>query len=422
MILTVRRVLLGSSDLNWAFTDQAIVSAANFVTNIIIARALGLEAFGRFGFAWITIQLLNAVLSSLVAIPMMSVGPKQPKSGVDAYYGAVFFHQAIACAIFFLMTWAGANVSDTLVPQWRIGELALPLAAGSAGFQFQDFLRRYFFSRNRPGVAFANDCVKYVGQVLVLLLVMHFRTPTVAEVLWVIAVTSLAALLLGSIAVEGVSFGWDAPIQLEVMSRHWRFSKWLVVSSLLQWGSANLFQVAAGVCLGASVAGALRAAIILCAVTNIVFQGLLNVVPVRAAAALAHGGKTPFLNELYSATLHGAMGVLIVSMLLASAPEFWLSALFGDALSGYGTVLRWYALLQPIMFVEVPLAAGLRAIELTRPFFFEYLTANLITLVSIYPLMIQFGVIGIMVERWITWSIQLLLLGRALGCGLRRIV
>jgi O-antigen/teichoic acid export membrane protein len=421
MIAEVQRLLLRSSHLNWALTDQAMVSAANFATSIIVARALGLEAFGRFGFAWTAIQLLTGVVSSLVAMPMMSIGPKQPKSGVPGYYGAVFFHQALVSGILFFVTWSGAVASDILVPHWRIGELALPLAAANAGYQFQDFLRRYFFSRNRPDVAFANDCIRYLGQLVILLLLMHFRALTVPEVLWVITLTSLGALLIGGMAVQDVAFGWDAQIQVEVTRRHWRFSKWLIISNFLQWGSANLYHIAAGVWLGISVAGALRATGSLCGVTNIVFLGLINIVPVRAAMALEHRGKIPFLTELRRATLLGGTGVLVVSAVVASVPEFWLRAAFGEAFSGYGTILRWYALIQPLIFLEVPLAAGLRALEDSRPFFFEYLMANLITVVLIFPLMIQFGVIGVMIEISIMWAAQVLILSLALRRRLQRV-
>jgi O-antigen/teichoic acid export membrane protein len=243
---------------------------------------------------------------------------------------------------------------------------------------------------------------------------MHFRVLTVAEVLWVIALTSAAALFMGGIAVEGVNFGWDARIQVDVTTRHWHFSKWLIISNFLQWGSANLFQIATALWLGISVAGALRAAVYLCAVTNIALQGLLNIVPVRAAMAIEHGGKIPFLAELRRATLLGGAGIIVVSAVVASVPEFWLQAAFGEAFSGYGTIVRWYALLQPLIFLEVPLAAGLRAVEDSRPFFFEYLAANLITLVLIFPLMIQFGVIGVMINISITWPLQILILGLAL--------
>ena len=38
--------------VNWAFADQVVVSGANFITGLILARGLGLEGFGVFTLAW----------------------------------------------------------------------------------------------------------------------------------------------------------------------------------------------------------------------------------------------------------------------------------------------------------------------------------------------------------------------------------
>jgi O-antigen/teichoic acid export membrane protein len=421
MMETVRRFLLGASQLNWALADQAIVSAANFATNIVVARTLGLEAFGRFSFMWITIQLLNGTLNALVAIPMMSIGPKQPENGAPLYYGTVFFQQAVIGGICFLLTWGGAIVSNALMPEWRVTELALPLAAASAGYLLQDFLRRYFFSRHRPDAAFVNDCVRYLGQVMVLSLLIRFGVPTVAEVLWVIAVTSAAAVSTGTLSIEDVNGRWDRRNQIEVMTRHWRFSKWLVCSSVLQWGSNNLYLIAAGAYLGASAAGGLRAAANLIAVTNVAFLALSNIVSVIAAKEFSKGGKSALLAELYRTTLLSGTGVLVVCILIGLTPEFWLRMAFGETFSGYGNIVRWFAFIQPIILLEVLLTAVLRAIEFTTPLLFEVLIANLVTAMLIYPLMTRFGVIGVMVELSITWPIQLLILALALRLRLQRI-
>ncbi len=50
-------------------------------------------------------------------------------------------------------------MSGVFFPEWRVEGLALPLACIAVAYQLQDFLRRYFFTRNRGVTAFGNDAV-----------------------------------------------------------------------------------------------------------------------------------------------------------------------------------------------------------------------------------------------------------------------
>ena len=73
-----------------------------------------------------------------------------------------------------------------------------------------------------------------------------------------------------------------------------------------------------------------------------------------------------------------------------------LGFVFGDDYSGYGYLLRWYAVIYLGLFLTLPLHAGLRAIEFTRPLFLASLAGTLFTLVSVYPLIYWLGLTGVM--------------------------
>src|SRR6202035_433144 len=64
-------------------------------------------------------------------------------------------------------------------------------------FLMQDWLRRYYFAAGKSQDAVWNDVISYIGQALLLLVLMFTHALTVNTAFWSIALTSAAAFLLG---------------------------------------------------------------------------------------------------------------------------------------------------------------------------------------------------------------------------------
>ncbi len=411
MIQAAARLLSRYSHVNWALADQTMVSGVNFLTGILLARYLGLAEFGRFTLAWMVVLFANSIQHAIIISPMMSIGPKQSDAEMPAYYGAVMVHQVIFGVLVFTLVWAGVEASAVLFPEWRVGGLGLPLAAAAIAFQIQDCLRRYFFTRGRGGAAFANDAVRYLGQLAVLFWWFQVAPMDSTRTLWVIAAAAVAAAFYGAFLVERVE--WSPAIHRSTTSRHWRFSRWLTASALMQWTAGNLFIVAAGALLGASAVGALKAAQNLMGVTHILFQGLENIVPVRAAWHFQNGGGKALRAYLRSVSVFGGLATAAVATIAAVAPAFWLRLVFGGEYSAYGHLLQWYALIYPLMFIGLPLSAGLRAVEHTRPIFAGYLATTIFSLVAAYPLVRWLELTGVMAGMLLLQAMMLVVLWRA---------
>ena len=93
-----------NSHMNWAFTDQAMVSGVNFLTGLLLARSLGIEAFGKFTLLWMTVLFVNSIQMAVISSPMMSIGPKQDKKDEDIYYQAVMLQQLFFFYNYFLIS------------------------------------------------------------------------------------------------------------------------------------------------------------------------------------------------------------------------------------------------------------------------------------------------------------------------------
>lgn len=369
----IRNGLLGQflGKETWALADQAIVSATNFLTNVMLARFMGLREFGIFVLAWMSVLFVNSLQTALIVSPMMSVGPQQEEQDRPLYFGAVAFQEMVLVLFCFVLVLASVSVSSRVMHRADLSALALPLAVSAFAYQMQDFVRRYFFSTRQGRHALIDDALSYLPQLPILLALYRLGHLNSATALWVMAGTSIVGMSVGWFWVEPIKFDWK---WIEnVSTRHWKISRWLTGSALMTWTSSNLFVLAAPAYYGPSAAGALKAAQNLMGVTHVWFQGLENVVPVETARRLRQGGVPGMLAYTRSILFKWGGLTLLFAVVMAVAPGFWLKLVYGPQLVQHGNVLRLYALLYVIVFAGGPLRAALQAIEFTSPIFWSYL-------------------------------------------------
>lgn len=368
----------------WVLADQSIVSATNFLTNVMLARFMGLREFGVFALAWMSVLFVNSFQYALIISPMMSIGPKQEEKDRSAYFGAVVFQELVLVTVCFVLVLAVLNISSSLFRQSQLQHLAWPLAVSALAYQMQDFIRRYFFATRQSRCALADDVLSYVTQLPIILLLHISGHLNGATALWAMAGTSILGMMAGWFWVEPIEFKWDSI--KAVSQRHWKMSRWLSASALLQWTSSNLFVIVAPVYYGAAAAGVLKASQNLMGVTHIWFQGLDNVIPVETARRLREGGVHSMLAYTRSMLMKWGGLTLLFAIVMGVVPGFWLRLIYGPEMVQYGYILRLYALIYVLVFAGGPLRAGLLALEFTEPLFWSYLAMTAFAFAFAVPL------------------------------------
>ena len=159
--------------INWTLADQTLVSGVNFLTSILLARYLGIEEFGRFTLVWMAVLFVISIQHAAINSPMMSIGPKQSKAEGSTYYGAIFIQQIIFSCTISLLLYIVVSLSGMAFSDLQVSGLALPLAITSFVCQSQEFLRRIFFTRGNIKRAFLIDAIRYLGQIVILILAIH---------------------------------------------------------------------------------------------------------------------------------------------------------------------------------------------------------------------------------------------------------
>ena len=368
----------------WALTDQAVVSATNFLTNVMFVRFMGLREFGIFTLAWMSVLFVNSLQSALIVAPMMSIGPKQEEKDRPSYFGAVVFQELVLVSCCFVLVFLAIKASSNFFPHNNLQRLALPLAVSAFAYQSQDFVRRYFFATRQSRRALADDVLSYLTQLPILFLLHYAGHLNSVTALWTMAGTSILGLLPGWLWMEPLEFRWEWIGAISM--RHWRVSRWLTGSALLVWTSSNVFLLSAPVYYGAAAAGVLKASQNLMGLTHVWFQGLDNIVPVETARHLRKGGVHSMLAYTRSILMKWGGLTLLFAIVMAAAPGFWLRLIYSPEMVQYGYILRLYALLYVIVFVGGPLRAGLQALEFTVPIFWSYLVMTACALAFAVPL------------------------------------
>src|ERR1035441_771138 len=156
----------------WALTDQAVVSATNFLTSVMLLRFMGLREFGVFILAWMSVQFVASMQTALIIAPMMSIGPKQEEKDRLYYFGAVVFQELALVACCIVLVFVALKLSGSFFPHKNLQQLALPLAVSAFAYLMQDFLRRYFFSTRQSRRALADDALSYLSQ-LPMIFLLH---------------------------------------------------------------------------------------------------------------------------------------------------------------------------------------------------------------------------------------------------------
>lgn len=394
--MSLRRAILrlsGGKELS-ALCDQALVSGANFATNVILARVLGIREYGIFALSWMAVLFVFSLQWAFIVLPMMSVGPKQEEHERPFYYGAVLFQEIAFAALSVAGMLLVLHFSSSHFPQWNIQGLGLPLSFAAFSYLLQDFIRRYFFSVGRSKFALLCDAISYLTQLPIILLLAHRSNFSSSMALWIIGATSLVSFLVGWIWFEPIKFRANDLRQVSI--RHWKISRWLAPSAFMQWSSGNLFIVAAPIYYGAAAAAVLRASQNIVGVAHIWFLGLDNVVPAEAARRIHSQGLDAAFNYIKQIVFRWGLITLAFVSIVSLRPNFWLNLVYGPRYAGYGHILQLYALVYLMTFFAGPLRAGLQALEYTAPIFWSYSAMTIFSLAFAGPFTRWLGLTGAM--------------------------
>ncbi len=261
----------------WAIYDQGFVSLGNFLTNILLARALAPSDYGVFALLFGTMLLLNNAHASLVTYPL-SV---QEENDVSAL--------ATSCLLLTLLC-ASPSAIVLTAACWILHrpDLALPSVAALVCWQLQETMRRTLMVQLRYRDAIWGDAISYLGQASLVLLLIATRRISLLGAFAFIGVTSLLGMILQivQIRVKGIRVQDLSGLA----SSFWRLGKLALLTNV---GAVLIFQAfpwTLAFMHGASEAAAFAVVFNLVALTHPLLFSFNSLVIPLAARANRQGG------------------------------------------------------------------------------------------------------------------------------------
>jgi len=380
------------SQNGWALGDQALISATNFATTILLARELTPRPFGAFVLAYTSLLLLNGLQSALVTQPHNVLGQARRGGDYRVYTSSTGAAQVAFAACFgALSLLVGAAL---LTGGESGGWLAVALTPALIAWQLQEFARRVLYTEHRFGSALAVDVLSYGGQLGLLATLVATIALDPERALLAVAATSAAGALLGAWLVRR---SLTPRISRSDIAANWKFGRWLGAAIATSWLAGQLYLYLAAILLGATAAGALRAAQVLLGPVNAFLLFLSTALPIHLAAAREREGE-PGLDRYFKRAFKvSAPPVIAYCVAIGLFATSLLELLYGPRYDDRADVVVAFCAYYALMLVVHMLTAALTARQTTRPLFFGTLAAAVFGILFGWPLIAALEEVGAVV-------------------------
>lgn len=400
----------------FALADQVLMSFSNFAIAIIIARWLGKEEFGRYAIAWTIAVVVENIQIALLTTPMLTFAAQRPAPEQPRFAGVLLAHGLALAAATAVIVLLGALAANHLVPDWRLHQIALPLAALILLGQLAELARRYFYAFGPSWMAFRVSMVRVSVLIAGLIAATQLARPDtgLAVTLWIMAAAGATAIL---VAVPRLSVQWPSR---EDLARdtigHWVYGRWLLLANVVNAGREAFVATVIGASLGLAEIGVFRATQQMVNLINIPAFAMHNVVTTPMGAAFAAHGISGAL-AYARGFVPRYLALLIATLAALSICGSWLLPMvYGAQFAGYGGVVAILALSTALLIVRDVISVILRACNRTDIPLAASIGAALITFTIGYALISRYGLAGAVAGECLYGAVALALV----AWGLRR--
>ena len=379
------------SDKFYVLADQVVVSAGAFLSNLLLARALGINEYGRFASVGL-IQLFALSLFMATGSQVYQVVyPGLNKERKSDYTSGLFYClliMIVAASLFFTgiflmrLEWL-RNYED--MAAWSIMSIGLYL--------LQDFLRKALITSSKEKQAFYSDSITNLLQLASLFILWKWDILNSVNAWIVIGITFIPSI---AAAVFWLKISWPKKNDLLLtMILHRGKSSWLLLSAFLQWCSGYFFVLAAGWWISAAALGALRLSQYIFGLLNVLLQAIENYTLPRLVQSV---DKPAYLRQLLK-QLSMLMFPLLATISLFADKILWLAG--GESYRGYEYVIYGLTIVYVLITVGYPVRMAIRATHMNKQFFNGY----------VLSVVFSVGSAALLIRNWELYGVIIGLIG-----------
>lgn len=374
--------------------DQAVCSLSNFLTGVIVARALLPEAFGVYSLYFTGILLLAGFQNALITGPARVLGVRP--LGVDAggYFKAQVRLQLVLSTALIMGAAIGLFV---LYPRDIFVTLSFLLCLLLV--QLQELARVINLTRMTFVALLKLDLVTHGLRIGLLLAAMSLGELSAGAALLIISVACGVGLVVAGRnaypAVATASLGSTA-------TANWRFGRWLLLETIAYSASTQIYLYLTALWVGTAAVGGLAAVLVLMNAINVILIGVMNFAVPKARQLLIESGYDAWRRWLWriGLLLAGAAAMFgIVASLLAQP---LLVFIYSPAYGAFAHLIPIVAVQLFLIACNTVLSAAFRTAEMPQVGFTAKAGSAIVTLLIAYPLLTGWGITGAAVGLVIT--------------------
>lgn len=367
--------------------DQMIFSGGSFMMTMLLARVLGPDDFGYYS----SIVLCNYGLISLFSALVIQPFQVSVAKFTESTYTSFSFWMQMSLVTIVILT-AIIIWSSGFKPLGELIDLPIGIAFFFGGFVMHDYFRKAFLAKQQISIVLFTDCLSVSLQVIASLVFWFGSWKSIAEITLVLGLTYLPGFIISVVFIKPTIT--DLGRWAVYAREHIRQGKWLLVTTVLQWWSGNIFVVASGVILGVRTLGVFRLVQSLFGVLSLLFQTFENYALPEASRILS---ISPAQARLYlrNISAQAAIGFGIILVLLSVFATEAITLIGGPEYADYAFIIQGMAMLYALIFIGYPIRISIRILVMNRVFFIGYLFAFVFSLLSYKYLLNRWDVSGV---------------------------
>lgn len=369
---------------SFSIVSQAVVSVSNFLTGIVVAKAIGISEFGVFSLIAATVLGMQGIQQALVTGPMLfmsRVGGED--NGRISQYFTLQVLLSVPLAV------GAAIVLGTFLHQWS-ASLLVGIFGAVFFLQMQEFSRARLYIDLKASEVLVLDITNQGLRLALLLLLWHLESLTVSSAFLVLALASGISSLPAVRSVVPQTFRACA----DVAKNSFQYGRWLLVESLAYYLSVPLYLYFSSAFLSHEATGGLSAVITLLNLPNVLVLGLMNLAIPMARRKLMNEGYEAWRSQLVSTgAVVIAVSVFLYAVISASG-SFLLVRVYSPEFAKYANILPIVGVCYCFLAVDTVMAAAFRLAHTPQIGAVTKLWSSIITVAVAYPLISLWGLVG----------------------------
>jgi len=363
--------------------DQAFVSLANFLTGVLVARAVSQEAFGTFTLLYTSLVIVSILSNALIISPMRVVGVKHIDNKSYIYNTVAI--QGILAGLFALLA---IIIGLVFLPIHIVVLFALSLFL----YQLQQLVRSIFQTSIKVNSLLAIDASSNIIRVALLFYFLHADQLSIAIALIALIISSLMTCA-GFIWIRGNPE--HKPIKLQqTHQENWQYGRWILADVILTVISLQAYLYYAGIWLDMQSVGGLGAMQNLLNTVNVIQIGFMAVAIPMARTKLEKQGYQAWKRWNFALLIILPGSISIILGLLSWYSSAIMGLIYANKFNDFAYLLPFFACAYVLATLNTVLANAFRTAGKPSLGLHGKAGSAGFTLLCAYFLIQHFGVIG----------------------------